>query len=158
MGARHIFVGPALTRTEMPSCTRVLVGSIAYEPPSGLHHNSASFNSPLKNVWQIAHGCMRGLERCRNTGWRYCLRGSQYSLWADGAGLDPGARQVSQSLLRTRRGIATLPWVPSPRNKIVVRKMVMQEFKVAPAVSLRILELLAYLRNCFSLPGHLDRR
>jgi hypothetical protein len=33
----------------------------------------------------------------------------------------------------------------------------MQEFKVAPAVSLRILELLAYLRDCFSLPGHLDR-
>src|SRR5690242_3808118 len=35
--------------------------------------------------------------------------------------------------------------------------MVMQEFKVAPAVSLRILQLLAYLRDCLSLPGHVNR-
>jgi len=61
------------------------------------------------------------------------------ALWTRGAGIDPGTGKLSQSLLGTGRRIAALARMPTPRNEIVVREMLVQELKGAAAVSLRIL-------------------
>ncbi|MET0537554.1 MAG: hypothetical protein ABWZ64_06295 [Xanthobacteraceae bacterium] len=60
-------------------------------------------------------------------------------LWTRGAGIDPGTDKFSQSLLGTGRRITALARMPTPRNEIVVREMLVQELKGAAAVSLRIL-------------------
>jgi hypothetical protein len=79
------------------------------------------------------------------------------ALRARRAGIDPSTDKFSQLLLATGGRIAALARLPTPSNEIVVREMVVQELKITTAVSLRILQLFAYLSDRLALPCHFNR-
>src|SRR5947209_8315700 len=74
------------------------------------------------------------------------------------AGIDPCLRELAELLLRARRGLAAFARRPAPRDQIVVCEMLLQQRERAPAVTRRILDLLADLSERLALPRHLDRR
>jgi hypothetical protein len=73
------------------------------------------------------------------------------------SGIDPGADELSQLLLRARCGLTPFAGVPAPRDEVICCEVLVQEVKAPAAVPLRILQLLAYLTDAFSLPSHLRR-
>ena len=73
------------------------------------------------------------------------------------SGIDPGADELPQLLLRARCGLTPFAGVPAPRDEVICCEVLVQEVKATAAVPLRILQLLAYLAGAFSLPSHFRR-
>src|SRR3954469_17096901 len=74
------------------------------------------------------------------------------------AGVDPGLDQLAHPFLRPGGGAAAGGGVPTPRDQVVMRDVLVQEREIAAAVAGGVLYLLADLARGFSFPGHLDRR
>src|ERR1700674_1778758 len=48
--------------------------------------------------------------------------------------------------------------IPTPRDEVVLRHMLLQQREIAPAIAGWILQLPAYVSNGLAFPCHLDRR
>src|SRR6516162_2907750 len=60
--------------------------------------------------------------------------------------------------MRARRGCAIASRSPGPADRRILAHMMHDVFERAAAVARRIFDLLADLRECLALPGHLMRR
>jgi hypothetical protein len=83
--------------------------------------------------------------------------GHPRSSGTDRSGIDPGADELPQLLLRARCGFTPFARMPAPGDEVICCEVLVQELKAAPAIALRVLQLLAYLTGGFSLPSHLRR-
>src|SRR5262245_1160751 len=110
----------------------------------------------MDGVWDGTDGTRRGERGSqRPVGEMASGRAGSRTL---GAAVDPSSDQLAEHVLRAGRRLAAAARLPSPGDQLILRQVVVQQFQIAAAVALRVLDLAADLTHRLSFPGHFDRR